>query len=273
MNITVLANRDLASNWALNSLLPALALQHDLRVFLSDAVGGKQARPEPLVQLKFFEQTLFNDWLFPLLDAAGEIGELRTFQGLGAYTCEPIASLNRVNSAESLDRLRAGEPDLFLSIRYGGILREAAIAMPRLGVINLHSGLLPNYRGVMATFRALLAGDREIGSTIHYISDPGIDTGDVITETRLAVEPGRSYLWHVLALYPPACEKLVACVAELDRGEALTTHPQPAGGAYFSFPDDETLADFSSRGYCLVDTTELTAISKRYSDTLQRNTL
>ena len=70
----------------------------------------------------------------------------------------------------------------------------------------------------------------------------------------------------------------VAMVKLYDRknalvGEALTTHPQPAGGAYFSFPDEETLADFSSRGFRLVDMTELTAISKRYSDTLQRNTL
>jgi methionyl-tRNA formyltransferase len=271
LNITILANKDLASNLALNDLLPELASQHDLRVFLSDAVGGNQARPEPLGQLKFFEQTLFNQWLFPLLDAAGDVGELRTFRGLEAYTREPVASLNRVNSAESLDRLRCGEPDLILSIRYGNILREEAIAVPRLGVINLHSGLLPNYRGVMATFRALLAGDREIGATIHFITDPGIDTGDIIAETRIAVEPGRSYLWHVLALYPPACKKLVACVAKLDRGETLTTHPQPAGGAYFSFPDEQALADFSTRGFNLVDVAELTALSKRYSETLLRD--
>jgi methionyl-tRNA formyltransferase len=276
LNITILANRDLASNWALNCLLPELARKHRLRVYLSDAVGGtagdKEPRPEALRQLRFFEQTLFNECLFPLIDASGEPGELLTFKGLEACTGEPITTLNKVNSPESLDRLRAAAPDLFLSIRYGGILREQAIAIPPLGVINLHSGLLPDYRGVMATFRALLAGDREIGTTIHYITDPGIDTGDVITGTRLAVQPGRSYLWHVLALYPPACEKLLACVAELDRGESLATHPQPGGGCYFSFPDEGALSDFSALGHRLVDMTELTAITTRYSETLQRNT-
>lgn len=272
MNITILANRDLASNWALNCLLPELARRHEPRVFLSDSVGGNQVRPEAIQQLRFFEQTLFNECLFPLIDASGTVGELRTFKGLEAYTFGPVTTLNKVNSPESLDRLRAEESDLFLSIRYGGILREEAISIPRLGVINLHSGLLPNYRGVMATFRALLAGDREIGSTIHYITDPGIDTGDIITETRLAVDAGRSYLSHVLALYPPACEKLIACVAELERGYPLTTRPQPSGGEYFSFPDADTLEDFSARGYRLVDVTELTDIATRYSDILKRNT-
>jgi methionyl-tRNA formyltransferase len=73
MNITLLANRDLASNLALNQLLPRLSEQHQLRVFLSSQVGSAANLPEPLRLLKFFEQTLFNDILFPALDGAGRI--------------------------------------------------------------------------------------------------------------------------------------------------------------------------------------------------------
>ena len=90
----------------------------------------------------------------------------------------------------------------------------------------------------MATFRALLAGEAEIGTTIHYISDPGIDTGAIVAQTRLAVSPEHSYLWHVLALYPPACEKLVACVARLAGGEALPGQDQADGGQRNSRPLD-----------------------------------
>lgn len=269
MNITVLANRDLASNLALNHLLPALR-NHRLRVFLSEAVGGTTSpRPEDLEQLKFFEQTLFNELLFPLVDAAGRRGELLTFAALGAFTEQPIATLNRINSAESLAVLRAGEPDLILSIRYGGILREEAIVIPTLGVINLHSGRLPQYRGVLATFRALLAGETTLGTTLHYISDPGIDTGEIIATTELEVSPGRSMLWHVLALYPKACEKLVACVAELEAGRDLPTQPQGEGGQYFSFPDENALAQFRARGLRLFDTAEISAVARRYSDNLE----
>lgn len=265
MNITVLANRDLASNYALNHLLPELARDHRVTVYLSDAVGGGGNRPRPLQELKFFEQTLFNEFLFPLVDAGSDTGELLTFAGLGRYTARPIAALNKINSEESLAVLRAGEPELILSIRYGGILREAAIAVPVRGVINLHSGLLPQYRGVMASFRALLAGDSPLGTTIHYISDPGIDTGEIIATTETPVNPGKSYLWHVLALYPPACEKLLACVADLARGTTLEASPQGSGGQYFSFPDEQDLAAFFQRGLALFDVNEISDIAKRYT--------
>lgn len=265
MNIVVLANRDIASNLALNLLLPSLAANHRVWAFLSDAVGGGGERPAALHDLKFCEQTLFNELVFPRVDELGKRADLCTFKALGAHTMEPIDSLNRVNSPESLARLGALDADLVLSIRYGGILREAAIALPRLGVINLHSGLLPAYRGVMASFRALLAGEPTLGTTLHYITDPGIDTGGIIAQTEMPVAPERSYLWHVMALYPTACEKLLACVAALAAGESLPVTPQPEDGQYFSFPDEQELDAFHERGLRLVDAADIVSITQRYT--------
>jgi methionyl-tRNA formyltransferase len=75
---------------------------------------------------------------------------------------EPLAA---PNSADGLERLRAAAPELIVSIRYRCILREHTIAIPEHGVLNLHSGILPDYRGVMATFWAMLTGETEIGCT------------------------------------------------------------------------------------------------------------
>jgi len=58
-----------------------------------------------------------------------------------------------------------------MSFALGLIIREPVIAHSQYGYINLHSGLLPDYRGVMASFRAMVNGDAEIGSTLHYIQD------------------------------------------------------------------------------------------------------
>ena len=90
-----------------------------------------------------------------------------------------VALLNP-NSPEGIDTVRALAPDLIISVRYGIILRPPVLSVPRLGVLNLHSGLLPAYRGVLATFRALLRGDSTIGSTLHYITDRTIDTGPIV---------------------------------------------------------------------------------------------
>ena len=264
MNITVLANRDIASNLALNHLLPRLQVDHRLRVFLSSHVGGTLDQPAELAALKFFEQTLFNDLLFPALAGSRLGGDLLSFDALGKYTEIPIDTLNKINSEQGLASLADGAPELVLSIRYGDILKEDAIALPARGVINLHSGLLPDYRGVMATFRALLNGESTIGTTVHTITDPGIDTGDIIATTSLAVSPDKSYLWHVLALYPEACAKLVECVQSLSAGKDLPLHPQPGGGNYYSFPDEAELETFQQRGWKLYKAEDMTTFAQRY---------
>ena len=69
----------------------------------------------------------------------------------------------------ALQKLRDVRADLLISIRFGMILGTEALGLPPRGVLNLHSGLLPQYRGVLATFRALLNGDAEIGCTLHWI--------------------------------------------------------------------------------------------------------
>ncbi len=264
MKITVLANRDLASNFALNLLLPELNERHELRVFLSSHVGSAKAMPPELLELAFFEQTLWNDLLFPALEGKSEQGTLLSFDQLGQTVGHEVGTLNRVNAPESLKVLREASPDLMISIRYGSILRDEAISAAKHGVLNLHSGVLPQYRGVMATFRALMNGDTELGTTLHYISDASIDTGEIIGETRLAVENGRSYLWHVLQLYPAGCRLLLETVEKIRSGKPVETRPQSGGGAYYSFPTSEELRAFREAGHRLYDLDEVTEFAKQY---------
>lgn len=268
MRITVLCNKDLASCLALNYLLPNLTA-HELTVFVSAAVGNPasaQTMPPELQRLRFYEQQLFNDILFPLIDVshAHKTTRLRSFTGLGKLIGKPIEELHGINKPEGLARFAANEPDLVLSIRFGSILKEAALAVPTIGVLNLHSGLLPDYKGVMATFRALLNGDTVIGTTLHWIDDSSIDTGRIVTTTALPVTRGKSYLWHVLALYEQGCAAMLEAVASLAGKRALLSRTQPAGGNYYSFPGAEDLTAFRDAGWQLVIAQEIEQIAKRF---------
>ena len=264
MNITILANRDLASNLALNRLIPALAKDHQLHVFLSSHVGGSAAVPAQLQQLKFFEQGLFNDLLFPALLGSSAEARLLSFDQLALANNTPLSELNKINNEAGLSALAATGPNLVLSIRYGGILRDAAIAVPRLGVLNLHSGLLPDYRGVMATFYAMLNGENEIGMTLHTIIDAGIDTGDIIGSTRMELDTRHSYLWNVLQLYPAGVDLMLDAVEKLSSGKKLSHHPQTEKGNYYSFPSQDQLQRFRELGLGLYDVSEVTLFAKQY---------
>lgn len=267
MNIVILANRDLASNLALNLLIPELVEKHRLWVFLSAKVGHSTELPPELRELQFFEQTLFNDLLFPALESNEMGGELLGFGDLGRLVGHEIEILSRPNTKKGLLRLQSVDPDLILCIRYGGILKARALAIPSHGVINLHSGLLPEYKGVMATFRALLHGEGAIGTTLHTIDDATIDTGRIFGHTRIPVAKGRSYLWHVLQLYPGGCRLMLDTVERIRRGEPLAPRPQEGPGAYYSFPTTADLATFRAAGLALFDVGEITEIAQRYLPT------
>lgn len=253
MRILCCVNRDLPSAVALNLLLPALA-GHEVRVGLSERVGRSVPTDEPAGRrtLRLAEQTVPNEVVFPLVERAALPDDGRRQLTFGEWERARgviVAPLPDPNAPEGLAAVRTFAPDLIVTIRYGAILRPPVIAVPRLGVLNLHSGLLPAYRGVLATFRALLAGDDAIGCTLHYIVDAGIDTGDVVDRARIPVHGDWSLLRHVLALYPAGVPLLARAVERLAAGAALPREAQVAGaGAYFTYPTAAEWEAFARSG-------------------------
>lgn len=266
MQLVVLCNRDLASCLALNLLLPELQPEHELQIVLSARVGSNPQQPAALQALKFAEQSLFNDVIFPLAETSrsAAAAELKTFTELAAQTGQPLLEFNNINSAPELEQFQTMAPDLAISIRYGVILKSETLAVPRLGFINLHSGQLPAYRGVMASFWAMLDGQQSLGTTLHTIDDASIDTGRIIATTQLATDPSRSYLWHVLALYEDGCREIVRAIASLAQGQSLKTRPQSGEGGYFSFPGNADLDRFQKQGLQLLDAQTLRGITARF---------
>ena len=263
MRITLLTNKDLASNFALNLLLPTLSSDHELHVFCSDRVGRKPAAPG-LAAASFYEQTLPLELLFPLIDAQPREGELLTFRSLNQFLVEPVASLNQPSSIEGLGALAATEPDLVVSIRYGCILGAEALSIPTKGVLNLHSGRLPEYRGVMATFRAMLAGDNKLCSTLHWIDDATIDTGRIISIQSHDRDPEQCYLANIIGLYPAGCAAILGVLDAFEAGREPNAWPPEQTGPYYSFPDQGNLEAFTKAGHQWANPKFVTALLSRY---------
>jgi methionyl-tRNA formyltransferase len=84
-------------------------------------------------------------------------------------------------------QLQAAAPDVIAVWSYSMLLPQAVLAVPRLGAVNVHGGLLPDYRGGHVMQWALINGETQTGVTLHYM-DAGIDTGPVIAEARFPIE-------------------------------------------------------------------------------------
>jgi folate-dependent phosphoribosylglycinamide formyltransferase PurN len=101
----------------------------------------------------------------------------------------PTVDVDSFESPKALEAIRKTEPDLFV-FAGGAILRAPLLAIPRLGTLNAHMGLLPFYRGMNVAEWACFHGDQQ-GCSVHLI-DPGIDTGDILVARPIGIDGIRS---------------------------------------------------------------------------------
>jgi len=93
----------------------------------------------------------------------------------------PFLKVSDPNNSDALAFLKKQSPDLILSIG-SIIMRKPFLEIPRIGVLNVHMGILPKYRGVGVTEWPIIenrALDKELGVTLHFM-DTGVDTGPVL---------------------------------------------------------------------------------------------
>jgi len=225
MRITFLVNHDLPALLALNYLIPALK-QHDICVFFSKKNGStRNSENRKLIELADFES-----------QQLCQSTSLISFNEFGAQ------ALNKVNTLD-YQRFANTKPELVVSIRYMTILKDRVINTPTLGVINLHSGPLPTYQGVMATFWCLYNKESHIGTTLHFIEDSEIDTGSIIIASSIEANYQRSYLWNVLNIYHSGCANIVQAIKQLSLGDPLKSITQSGQASYYSFPSSDDIDD------------------------------
>ena len=90
-----------------------------------------------------------------------------------------IIQPKKMKDEEVINKIKEINPDLIVVVAYGKILPKEIIDIPKYGIINVHSSLLPKYRGASPIHSAILNGDTETGVSIMYIEE-GLDSGDVI---------------------------------------------------------------------------------------------
>lgn len=129
-------------------------------------------------------------------------------------------------------RIEAVQPDLIACAGYMRLISEECVRRWRGKMINIHPSLLPAYPGLRTHARALAAGDREHGASVHCVI-PELDAGAVLSQARLAVLPGEdaeSLARRVLEREHPLLVQTVRAIALGDL-DVSTTPPRFRGAA------------------------------------------
>ncbi|MGO9446460.1 MAG: formyl transferase [Thiobacillaceae bacterium] len=144
---------------------------------------------------------------------------------------ELVREVPHINHPDVLRVVRQLKPDLICvfgtSLIRGELLREG-----RLGIINLHGGLSPEYRGADCTFWALYNGEPEkVGCTLHSINE-GIDTGNLIAHIRPAVSDGDTELPLFWQAVKDSATIYAEFVRRVEKGERFGVPQSERGRLY-----------------------------------------
>lgn len=134
--------------------------------------------------------------------------------------------------APALADLATLKSDLMIVVAYGLLLPPAALAIPRLGCINVHASLLPRWRGAAPIERAILEGDRETGISIMQM-DTGLDTGPVLASVTTPVGADDNSETLTERLVSLGCKTLSAVLEQLAAG-TVRAAPQNAALATYA---------------------------------------
>lgn len=140
----------------------------------------------------------------------------------------PVLQPVRAREEAFIGELRGLQPDLIVVAAYGQILPQSILDIPRFGCLNVHTSLLPKYRGAAPIQWAILEGETETGVTIMKM-DAGLDTGAILTQqtTPIGAEDDAQTLHDRLAQL--GAELLVPTIRDHVAGK-ITPRSQPAEG-------------------------------------------
>jgi len=151
----------------------------------------------------------------------------------------PVCQPENINAPESVNIIRALRPDLIILAGYTQIIRSELLSIPPLGIINLHGGKLPEYRGGSPINWQIINGEREGGCAVHFV-DEAIDTGDIICQELYSIggdDTAETATSKTLEIFP---RLLLDAVKQIVRGDVTRIRQDPSSAAYYKkrHPED-----------------------------------
>ncbi|GAB4186026.1 MAG: methionyl-tRNA formyltransferase [Simkaniaceae bacterium] len=144
----------------------------------------------------------------------------------------PVFQPEKASEDAFVKKLHALEPDLFIVIAYGEIIKQKLLNVPRKGAINVHASLLPKYRGAAPIRRALLNGDDKTGISIIEMTAE-MDAGDILGEEVIYVPDSMTFGELEKEMIQATKRLLPQILEELDKGIIKKT-PQKFSDATFA---------------------------------------
>lgn len=159
----------------------------------------------------------------------------------------PVLTLKgSINSNKAFTKIKSLQPDLLVSILGNQIFKKPVLDLAPKGCINLHTALLPKYRGLMPTFWVLKNGESETGISVFFV-DEGIDSGPIIVQKKISTR-GMSQEELIRLSKKLGMDAIAEAIDLIERDVVELIPNNDAEKSYYSFPTKEDVCEFRSIG-------------------------
>ncbi|MCK4654709.1 MAG: methionyl-tRNA formyltransferase [Candidatus Cloacimonetes bacterium] len=157
----------------------------------------------------------------------------------------PVIQPEDVNSTEMISKLKEINPDIIITVAYGGYLKKEIRKLPKFGCINIHPSLLPKHRGPAPINYALFNGDKTTGNTVFKITAK-MDSGPIVHQSEINIEDNENYTELYERLSKIGAEDILKVLETIEK-EGLNTISQDHSKATFSHKimKEDTYIDWS----------------------------
>lgn len=257
--IAIFVCNDLTGLLILNKIVPGIKnIGYEPVIFhTGDHRNRKFKNPTPAV-VSFFNTVLTRDVLIPLLEQYPQAGEKNcTFRQLAKRFDIHYHEIEDVNSTSFLAQI-SQDPAYCgaIALRFLQVFDPDCIKIfHEKGFLwNLHSGLLPKYKGLLTPFRAIENGDQKYGMTLHDLA-AAIDEGDIIQIYELPLDTKKPILDLYLDTVPVGTEMILSNLTAYSEKGAVHFTPQTPleSRTYYANPTNEEFRCFMAKGIIYAD--------------------
>lgn len=153
----------------------------------------------------------------------------------------PVLSIeNSINSKENLELIKSLNADLILIIAGNQIIRKSVLESTKYGVFNVHSSLLPDYKGLMPSFWVLKNNEKITGVTLYKLTE-GIDDGPIISQKAIEIPENMTQAELIILLKIKANDLLIETLSLI---KDFKNYKFIEGGSYYKFPAKQDILEF-----------------------------
>jgi methionyl-tRNA formyltransferase len=159
----------------------------------------------------------------------------------------PIIRLNKsINSLSSVSRIQEYRPDLLISIQGNEIFKKPIITLAAEGCLNLHTALLPKYRGLMPTFWVLKNREEKTGVSVFFV-DEGIDSGPILVQREVTINDMNQaeLIEHTKRI---GMDCIIEAINKILAGDRRTIPNDSREMTYYGFPTKKDVNEFRKMG-------------------------